>query len=68
MSNAKNYDDTFNVNVRGSISSFQSLLPLLGIRLGLYSRLHRCSIALAARGSIGDQAAVISLGKTLAVE
>jgi NAD(P)-dependent dehydrogenase (short-subunit alcohol dehydrogenase family) len=66
----KNYDDMFNVNVRGLYFQLQSLLPLLG---NPSSVLFNGSIA----GSIAwpgtsiysaTKAAVISLGKTLAVE
>ena len=65
-----NYDDMFNVNVRGLYFQLQSLLPLLG---NPSSVLFNGSIA----GSIAwpgtsiysaTKAAVISLGKTLAVE
>ncbi len=55
----KNYDDMFNVNVRGLYFQLQSLLPLLG---NPSSVVFTSSIA----GSIAY--AVISLGKTLAVE
>src|SRR5712671_1564123 len=66
----KNYDDMFNVNVRGLYFQLQSLLPLLG---NPSSVVFTSSIA----GSIAfpgtsiysaTKAAVISLGKTLAVE
>ncbi|MBV8173806.1 MAG: SDR family oxidoreductase [Verrucomicrobia bacterium] len=65
-----NYDDMFNVNVRGLYFQLQSLLPLLG---NPSSVVFNASIA----GSIAfpgtsiysaTKAAVISLGKTLAVE
>ena len=66
----KNYDDVFNVNVRGLYFQLQSLLPVLG---------HSSSVVFtsALAGSIAlrytsiysaTKAAVISLGKTLAVE
>jgi len=66
----KNYDDMFNVNVRGLYFQLQSLLPLLG---NPSSVVFTSSIA----GSIAfpgtsiysaTKAALISLGKTLAVE
>jgi NAD(P)-dependent dehydrogenase (short-subunit alcohol dehydrogenase family) len=66
----KDYDDMFNVNVRGLYFQLQSLLPLLG---NPSSVVFNGSIA----GSIAwpgtsiysaTKAAVISLGKTLAVE
>ena len=66
----KNYDDVFNVNVRGLYFQLQSLLPVLG---NSSSVVFTSSIA----GSIAfpgtsiysaTKAAVISLGKTLAVE
>ena len=66
----KNYDDMFNVNVRGLYFQLQSLLPVLG---NSSSVVFTSSIA----GSIAfpgtsiysaTKAAVISLGKTLAVE
>jgi NAD(P)-dependent dehydrogenase (short-subunit alcohol dehydrogenase family) len=66
----KNYDDMFNVNVRGLYFQLQSLLPLLG---------NPSSVVLTSSiaGSIAfpgasiysaTKAAVISIGKTLAVE
>ena len=66
----KNYDDMFNVNVRGLYFQLQSLLPLLG---DPSSVVFTSSIAgsIAFPGSSiysATKAAVISLGKTLAVE
>ena len=66
----KNYDDMFNVNVRGLYFQLQSLLPLLG---NPSSVVFTSSIAgsIAFPGSSiysATKAAVISLGKTLAVE
>src|SRR6202035_6183875 len=66
----KNYDDMFNVNVRGLYFQLQSLLPLLG---NPSSVVFTSSIAgsIAYPGSSiysATKAAVISLGKTLAVE
>jgi NAD(P)-dependent dehydrogenase (short-subunit alcohol dehydrogenase family) len=66
----KNFDDMFNVNVRGLYFQLQSLLPVLG---------HSSSVVFTSSiaGSIAfpttsiysaTKAAVISLGKTLAVE
>ena len=66
----KNYDDIFNVNVRGLYFQLQSLLPLLGNPSSVvFTSSIAGSIALAG-GSIysATKAAVISLGKTLAVE
>lgn len=66
----KQYDDMFNVNVRGLYFEFQSLLPVLS---NPSSVVFNASIAgsLAFAGSSiysATKAAVISLGKTLAVE
>ena len=66
----KDYDDMFNVNVRGLYFELQSLLPLLG---NPSSVVFTSSIAgsIAYAGSSiysASKAAVISLGKTLAVE
>jgi NAD(P)-dependent dehydrogenase (short-subunit alcohol dehydrogenase family) len=66
----KNYDDMFNVNVRGLYFQLQSLLPLLS---NPSSVVFTSSIAgsLAYAGTSiysATKAAVISLGKTLAVE
>jgi NAD(P)-dependent dehydrogenase (short-subunit alcohol dehydrogenase family) len=66
----KNFDDMFNVNVRGLYFQLQSLLPVLG---------HSSSVVFTSSiaGSIAfpttsiysaTKAAVISLGRTLAVE
>ena len=66
----KNFDDLFNVNVRGLYFQLQSLLPLLGNPSSVvFTSSIAGSIALAG-GSIysATKAAVISLGKTLAVE
>jgi NAD(P)-dependent dehydrogenase (short-subunit alcohol dehydrogenase family) len=66
----KNYDDMFNVNVRGLYFQLQSLLPLLGNPSSVV-----CTSSIAGSGAIANasiysatKAAVISLGKTLAVE
>ena len=66
----KNYDDMFNVNVRGLYFQLQSLLPVLG---NSSSVVFTSSVAgsIAFPGSSvysATKAAVISLGKTLAVE
>src|SRR3984957_15855135 len=66
----KNYDDMFNVNVRGLYFQLQSLLPLLGNPSSVvFTSSIAGSVALAG-GAIysATKAAVISLGKTLAVE
>lgn len=66
----QNYDDMFNVNVRGPFFQLQALLPLLG---NPSSVVFNASIAgsMAFAGSSlysATKAAVISFGKTLAVE
>ena len=66
----KNYDDMFNVNVRGLYFQLQSLLPLLGNPSAV---VFTSSIAgsLAVPGASiysATKAAVTALGKTLAVE
>jgi NAD(P)-dependent dehydrogenase (short-subunit alcohol dehydrogenase family) len=66
----KNYDDMFNVNVRGLYFQLQSLLPLLGNPSSvLFNGSIAGSIAWPATSIYSaTKAAVISLGKTLAVE
>src|SRR5260221_3980619 len=66
----KNYDDMFNVNVRGLYFQLQSLLPLLGNPSSVvFTSSIAGSIAFAAASIYSaTKAAVISLGKSLAVE
>ncbi len=66
----KNYDDTFNVNVRGLYFQLQSLLPVLGNSSSVvFTSSIAGSIAFAGTSIYSaTKAAVISLGKTLAVE
>ena len=66
----KNYDDTFNVNVRGPYFQLQSLLPLLGNPSSVVFTSSVAGSTALATTSIysATKAAVISLGKTLAVE
>ena len=66
----KNYDDMFNVNVRGLYFQLQSLLPLLGHPSSVvFTSSIAGSIAFAGASIYSaTKAAVISLGKTLAVE
>ena len=66
----KNYDDMFNVNVRGLYFQLQSLLPLLGNPSSVvFTSSIAGSIAVAGTSIYSaTKAAVISLGKTLAVE
>jgi NAD(P)-dependent dehydrogenase (short-subunit alcohol dehydrogenase family) len=66
----KNYDDMFNVNVRGLYFQLQSLLPLLGRPSSVvFTSSIAGSIAFAGASIYSaTKAAVISLGKTLAVE
>jgi NAD(P)-dependent dehydrogenase (short-subunit alcohol dehydrogenase family) len=66
----KNYDDTFNVNVRGLYFQLQSLLPLLGNPSSVvFTSSIAGSVAFAGTSIYSaTKAAVISLGKTLAVE
>jgi NAD(P)-dependent dehydrogenase (short-subunit alcohol dehydrogenase family) len=66
----KNYDDVFNVNVRGLYFQLQSLLPLLANPSSVvFTSSIAGSIALAGASIYSaTKAAVISLGKTLAVE
>jgi NAD(P)-dependent dehydrogenase (short-subunit alcohol dehydrogenase family) len=66
----KNYDDMFNVNVRGLYFQLQSLLPLLGNPSSVvFTSSIAGSIAFATTSIYSaTKAAVISLGKTLAVE
>jgi short-subunit dehydrogenase len=66
----KNHDDMFNVNVRGLYFQLQSLLPLLGNPSSvMFTSSIAGSVALAGASIYSaTKAAVISLGKTLAVE
>jgi NAD(P)-dependent dehydrogenase (short-subunit alcohol dehydrogenase family) len=66
----KNYGDMFNVNVRGLYFQLQSLLPLLGNPSSVvFTASHAGSTALAGASIYSaTKAAVISLGRTLAVE
>src|SRR5215469_5350032 len=66
----KNYDDMFNMNVRGLYFQLQSLLPLLGNPSSIvFTSSIAGSIAFAGSSIYSaSKAAVISLGKTLAVE
>jgi NAD(P)-dependent dehydrogenase (short-subunit alcohol dehydrogenase family) len=66
----KNYDDMFNVNVRGLYFQLQSLLPLLSNpSSAVFTSSIAGSIAFAGTSIYSaTKAAVISLGKTLAVE
>jgi NAD(P)-dependent dehydrogenase (short-subunit alcohol dehydrogenase family) len=65
-----NYDDMFNVNVRGPYFQLQSLLPLLGNPSSVVFTSSIAGSTAFAGTSIysATKAAVISLGKTLAVE
>jgi NAD(P)-dependent dehydrogenase (short-subunit alcohol dehydrogenase family) len=67
---SKNYDDMFNVNVRGLYFQLQSLLPLLGNPSSVvFTSSIAGSIAYAGLSIYSaTKAAIISLGKTLAVE
>jgi NAD(P)-dependent dehydrogenase (short-subunit alcohol dehydrogenase family) len=66
----KHYDDLFNVNVRGLYFQLQSLLPLLANPSSVVLTASIAGSIALAGGSIyaATKAAVISLGKTLAVE
>jgi NAD(P)-dependent dehydrogenase (short-subunit alcohol dehydrogenase family) len=66
----KNYEDLFNVNVRGLYFQLQSLLPLLGNPSSVvFTSSISGSVAFAGASLYSaTKAAVISLGKTLAVE
>ena len=66
----KNYDDMFNINVRGLYFQLQSLLPLLNNPSSVvFTSSIAGSLALAGASVYSaTKAAVISLGKTLAVE
>jgi NAD(P)-dependent dehydrogenase (short-subunit alcohol dehydrogenase family) len=66
----KNYDDMFNVNVRGLYFQLQSLLPLLSNPSSVvFTSSISGSLAYAGTSIYSaTKAAVISLGKTLAVE
>ena len=66
----KNFDDMFNVNVRGLYFQLQSLLPLLGNPSSVVFMSSLAGSVAFASTSIysATGAAVISLGKTLAVE
>src|SRR6266446_3077214 len=66
----KNYDDMFNVNVRGLYFQLQSLLPLLGNPSSVvFTSSIAGSVAFAGTSIYSaTKAAVISLGKTLALE
>ncbi|HTI68812.1 MAG TPA: SDR family oxidoreductase [Candidatus Limnocylindria bacterium] len=67
---AQNYDDLFNVNVRGPFFQLQSLLPLLGnpsavvFTSSVVSEMAWPTLALYA----ATKASVVSFGKSLAVE
>jgi NAD(P)-dependent dehydrogenase (short-subunit alcohol dehydrogenase family) len=65
-----NYEDMFNVNVRGPYFQLQSLLPLLGNPSSVVFTSSIAGSTAFAGTSIysATKAAVISLGKTLAVE
>jgi len=65
-----NYDDMFNVNVRGLYFQLQSLLPLLGNPSSVvFTSSIAGSVAMPGASIYSaTKAAVISLGKTLAVE
>jgi NAD(P)-dependent dehydrogenase (short-subunit alcohol dehydrogenase family) len=66
----KNYDDMFNVNVRGLYFQLQSLLPLLGNPSSVVFTSSIAGSTALAGASIysATKAAVICLGRTLAVE
>ena len=66
----KHYDDMFNVNVRGLYFQLQSLLPLLGNPSSVVFTSSIAGSTAFAGASIysATKAAVISLGRTLAVE
>ena len=66
----KNYDDLFNVNVRGLYFQLQSLLPVLGNPSSVvFTSSIAGSIAFAGTSIYSaTKAAVVSLGKNLAVE
>ena len=66
----KDYDDMFNVNVRGLYFQLQSLLPLLGNPSSVVFNASIAGSTAFAMASIysATKAAVISLGRTLAVE
>ena len=66
----KDYDDMFNVNVRGLYFQLQSLLPLLGNPSSVVFTSSIAGSTAFATASIysATKAAVISLGRTLAVE
>jgi NAD(P)-dependent dehydrogenase (short-subunit alcohol dehydrogenase family) len=66
----QNYEDMFNVNVRGLYFQLQSLLPLLGNPSSVvFTSSIAGSIAFATASIYSaTKAAVISLGRTLAVE
>ena len=66
----ENYDDMFNVNVRGLYFQLQSLLPLLGNPSSVvFTSSIAASIAFAGTSIYSaTKAAVISLGRILAVE
>ena len=66
----KDYDDTFNVNVRGPYFQLQSLLPLLDNPSSVVFTSSIAGSGAFATASVysATKAAIISLGKTLAVE
>ena len=66
----KDYDDMFNVNVRGLYFQLQSLLPVLGNPSSVVFNASIAGSTAFAMASIysATKAAVISLGRTLAVE
>jgi NAD(P)-dependent dehydrogenase (short-subunit alcohol dehydrogenase family) len=66
----QNFDDGFNINVRGPFFQLQSLLPLLGNPSAVvFNSSLGASIAIPAESVYcATKAAVSSLGKTLAVE
>ena len=66
----KDYDDMFNVNVRGLYFQLQSLLPVLGNPSSVVFNASIAGSTAFAMASIysATKAAIISLGRTLAVE
>jgi NAD(P)-dependent dehydrogenase (short-subunit alcohol dehydrogenase family) len=66
----RQFDDMFNINVRGLYFQLQSLLPLLGTPSSVVLTSSIAGSTAMSGGSIysATKAAVISLGKTLAVE
>jgi len=66
----KHFDDMFNINVRGPLFQLQSLLPLLGNPSAVVFTSSVAASTAFPHTSIysATKAAVVSLGKTLAVE